>query len=206
MDSRQDRIQLIKSESERLIKYLLSTSEDYQRMLSFIKLTGAVTGGQLKNPWARYSGTVYVDGSLAPEGTQVRFRIPSQDEPIVDISPLGRNGCPSWSPDGEKIAFHSDRGGYYEIYVMNADGSGQTRLTDNTAWDYTPSWSPDGEKIAFASGQVSNFDIYVMNADGSGQTRLTNNLAWDYNPSWSLDGEKFALDTCGTPPTTRSTS
>src|SRR5918995_378235 len=52
---------------------------------------------------------------------------------------------PSWSPDGEKIAFTNDD----EIYVMNSDdGSDVTRLTDNDAFDADPSWSPDGEKIA----------------------------------------------------------
>ena len=59
---------------------------------------------------------------------------------------------PSWSPDGEKIAFdRSDfTGESREIYVMNADGSGQTRLTNNNAVDRDPSWSPDGEKIALS--------------------------------------------------------
>ena len=59
---------------------------------------------------------------------------------------------------------------------MNADGSGQTRLTNN-AVDLLPAWSPDGQRIAFASTRDGNSEIYVMNADGSGQTRLTNNPA-----------------------------
>ena len=46
-----------------------------------------------------------------------------------------------WSPDGARIAFVSRRDGNYEIYVMNADGSGQTRLTNNSAWDLHPAWS-----------------------------------------------------------------
>ena len=58
---------------------------------------------------------------------------------------------------------------------MNADGSGQTRLTYNATHDYFPRWSPDGRRIAFASLQDSGWEIYVMNADGSGQTRLTDN-------------------------------
>ena len=102
------------------------------------------------------------------------------------------DGGPSFSPDGSKIAFFSDRDGDYEIYVMNADGSNQTRLTNNPAVDAKASFSPDGSKIAFNSSRdgsarpsrsspenpsgVTNFEIYVMDADGSNQTRLTNNL------------------------------
>jgi len=101
---------------------------------------------------------------------------------------------PSWSADGEKIAFESDRdGGNYEIYVMNADGSGQTRLTTNSVTDAEPTWSPDGKKIAFESFQSGAWEIFVMNADGSGQTNVTNNGADDVQPTWSPDGKKIAL-------------
>jgi Tol biopolymer transport system component len=68
---------------------------------------------------------------------------------------------------------------------MNADGTGQTRLTNNPADDYQPAWSRDGSKIAFASERDGNGQIYVMNADGTGQTRLTNNSAYDNKPDWS---------------------
>ncbi len=68
---------------------------------------------------------------------------------------------------------------------MNADGSDQTRLTNNAAHDYSPTWSPDGAKIAFTSYRDGNAEIYVMNTDGSGVTRLTNNAAIDFAPTWS---------------------
>lgn len=62
---------------------------------------------------------------------------------------------------------------------MNADGSGQTRLTRNEASDSGIAWSPDGTRIAFSSNRDGNYEIYAMNADGSGQTRLTQNEASD---------------------------
>ncbi|MFP4466164.1 MAG: TolB family protein, partial [Candidatus Goldiibacteriota bacterium] len=69
-------------------------------------------------------------------------------------------------------------------YVMNADGSGQVRLTNDAASDMYPDWSPDGSKIAFTSDRDGNDEIYVMNADGSGQVRLTNDAADDIYPAW----------------------
>ena len=76
---------------------------------------------------------------------------------------------------------------------MNAGGSGQIRLTDNSAGDAEPSWSPDGRRIAFQSNRDENAEIYVMNADGSRQTRLTNEAANDRFPSWSPDGQRIAF-------------
>src|SRR5215208_2971364 len=89
-----------------------------------------------------------------------------------------------------KIAFH--RNG--EIYVMNADGSEQTNISNNPAFDGYPHWSPDGKKIAFMTSRDGiNYEIYVMNADGTSQTRLTNNADIDEQPSWSPDGTEIAF-------------
>jgi len=103
---------------------------------------------------------------------------------VIRLTETGDDWEPAWSPDGKRIAFHSNRDGNEEIYVMNADGSGQTRLTKNEVGDTSPAWSPDGKRIAFVSERDGNLEIYVMNADGSGQTRLTNNDADDIEPAW----------------------
>jgi len=91
------------------------------------------------------------------------------------------------------IAFNSDRDGNFEIYVREADGSSQTNLTNNPAWDALPAWSPDGGKIAFTSARDANLEIYVMNADGSNQTSLTYSTGDDSFPHWSPDGSKIVF-------------
>ena len=73
-----------------------------------------------------------------------------------------------------------------DIYIMNADGSSQKRLTSSPGLDLHPSWSPDGKKIVFWSyNRDGNPEIYIMNPDGSEQTNLTNNPAIDAMPYWS---------------------
>ena len=76
---------------------------------------------------------------------------------------------------------------------MNADGTNQTRLTNNTAFDGWPSFSPDSQKITFTSLRDGNFEIYKMNADGSNQTRLTTDPGYDLFSTYSPDGQKIAF-------------
>jgi len=101
----------------------------------------------------------------------------------------------------QKIAFTSDRDGNSEIYLMNSDGSGQTRITNNRVRDDYPTWSPDGTKIAFLRQMESGYSINLMNADGTNAVELTtvvlnNGSAYPYERfamSWSPDGEKLAF-------------
>ena len=103
----------------------------------------------------------------------------------------------SWSPDGKRITFSSDREGSPDVFVANADGSGVRRLTDLPTIEHTPSWSPDGTKITFglATADESTFAIYVLDVDGGEAKKLTEKKSCFVGLSdWSPDGAHIALD------------
>ncbi len=102
------------------------------------------------------------------------------------------------SPDGQKIAFVSERDGDRNIYVMDADGSNQQALTTSKSDDLYPRWSPDGREILFQSNQEGsgNFGIYIMERDGSNVRRISDLAANNITPVWARDGQAivFASD------------
>jgi len=168
----------------------------------------------------------------SPDGTKIAFQsarngasyqiyvMNADGSGQVNVSNSAANDTqPSWSSDGSKIAFASDRdqAGFSSIYVMNANGTNQTRLTISGTGllDQQPAWSPDGTRLTFTSTRDSivqtwqetddnggivtkskllvNKEVYVMNANGSAQVRLTNTLENDGSASWSGDGTKIVF-------------
>lgn len=102
------------------------------------------------------------------------------------------------TPEPGKIVFDSDRDGNREIYIMNPDGTQQTRLTNSEAVDVDPALSFDRRKIVFISVRNGTFDLYVVNADGTDEKRLTFGHRYIAAPAWSPDGTQITFSSFGT--------
>lgn len=95
------------------------------------------------------------------------------------------NFLPAFSPNGQKLAFMTNRDGNMEIYTVNKDGSGLRRVTQHPGNDTSPTWSPAGNQIAFTSDRTGAPQIYVIDADGLGQPRRITSESWADRATWS---------------------
>ncbi len=136
---------------------------------------------------------------------------------------VGYDGGPWFSPDGQKIVWRawypqtekekaqwqdSMDNNYItstplDLWIMNADGSGKTRITNNGATNWAPSWHPDGQRIIFSSNMDDwhedlqtyghNFELYIIHTDGSHLKRITDNKVFDSFPMFSADAKKLVF-------------
>ena len=106
------------------------------------------------------------------------------------------DGDPAWSPNGQQIAFTSDRGGRLDVYIMQANGSSTPVNVTNrgSSDDWEPAWSPDGTRIAFTTNirgrTLQRWDVLTIGVDGTSLAVLTES---GFSPSWSPDGAKIAF-------------
>jgi Tol biopolymer transport system component len=114
----------------------------------------------------------------------------------------GTDYSPAWSPDGQWIAFNSDRNGAGNIWVIRPDGSDLRQVTDIPGISEYPTWSPDSSRIAFhctfgrvLSNGTGDFEICVVNLDGTELVQLTDTPGENKLPAWSPDGTRLAFQT-----------
>lgn len=123
------------------------------------------------------------DGSVFPDGN---------NEKQLTFTRTGTfNSWPRWSPNGRQIAFHSSADGNFEIYTINPDGTGLTRVTNYSGLDQFPGWSPDGKQFVIRRDR----ELFVIDNDGSNPIQLTSTSAPAINQmaSWSPDGKTLAF-------------
>jgi dipeptidyl aminopeptidase/acylaminoacyl peptidase len=146
---------------------------------------------------------------VAPDGKRVALDLSVLGKETVWLLPeAGKGGAPvetekgfsekdaSWSPDGNSIAFASNRSGGWHLFVADESGAQVRELTSPGIEDRSPRWSPDGNRIAFLSrsdGSDTGMDLWVVGADGSGAKRLTERPLDEEDPRWSPDGRRIAL-------------
>ncbi len=112
---------------------------------------------------------------------------------LTNVSNYGfGDSDPSWSPDGKKVIYISNRD-QNQVCIVNADGTEFVQLTSDDIYKMNPKMSPDGTKIAYETLSGSNKDIIVMNSDGSGQMPLTSNPGADGYFEWSPDGTEIVF-------------
>jgi Tol biopolymer transport system component len=92
------------------------------------------------------------------------------------------------------MAFTSERERYINVYVINADGSGEVNVTNSDSFNNFPVWSPTGSRILFSSTRDGvRQEIYAINADGSNLVRLTRNEQEDFQQTWWPDGDRISF-------------
>jgi TolB protein len=101
---------------------------------------------------------------------------------------------PAISPDGQTVAFTSNRSGYWDIYLLDLGTSGITRLTDTLAYEGSPAWSPDNKWLVYETYINNNLEIKIQSVLTPDDTiQLTNSSAADFSPVWSPQGRQIAF-------------
>jgi Tol biopolymer transport system component len=174
-------------------------------VLAAVAAVGAAQGRSLPQSAAPFppglSGTIaFMSDRRGPDNPDGRNHIFTLDLAGGRVTQLTSGGThhdqhPKWSPDGKRISFLSTRGGgNFDIYLMNADGSGVTRVTDHPANDFDPIWMPDGQSLIFSSERDSRSDLYRVWLNDRHVDRLTNHFVGRaIMPNVSPDGKLVAF-------------
>lgn len=102
--------------------------------------------------------------------------------------------APALSPDGRRVAFSSNRNGFWDLYVIDLISGDTLQLTDTSDYEFGPTWSPDGRFLAYEANSQGNLDIYLLALDDSNAPiQVTDHSAADHSPSWSPQGREIAF-------------
>jgi Tol biopolymer transport system component len=160
-------------------KVAFTRSRDFTNLLYVVDLaTGAASqaasGEAFEFDWSPDSRSLVFRGEEGSGGFQLFVVELGRPDAARRVTSAGNNASPAWSPDGSMIAFNRD----LELWVANADGSSERRLSPLGWSTFSLAWSPDGRKLAFDRTDYSVGDgLYVVSVDGSGRQRLSRVLS-----------------------------
>ncbi len=182
-----------------------------------------VSGDEVKVT-SRINNVAY-EPSFSPDGERIVFESHVVDiendgvittykvdgsEPFIALTDVAAD-CrqPNWSPTGDLILYQRYSGGQWDIWVMNSDGSEQTKVTDGAGGKTDASFSPDGQFIVYSSdeGGLDSANLFIVPVSGGNSTRVSFFSGYDGAPSWSPDGSRIAFESCpGDPDESEGTS
>jgi len=163
------------------------------------KVTATAPGGKTAAADVYVVGEIVVASSRAAPNTSGKFQLYAVERSnlaqLTKLTPASDTTSasdPAFSPDGSRIAYVSQKDGNPEIYVMNADGTGATRVTNDPQADGRPSFMPDGQSLVFNSWRTAGkSQIWAVNVDATGLTQLTRDSV-NSTPAVSPDGQTIA--------------
>ena len=161
------------------------------------KVTATAPGGKAATADIYVVGEIVVASSRGFPNTPGKFQLYAVERSnlaqLTKLTPDTTSASdPAFSPDGSRIAFVSLRDGNAEIYVMNADGTGASRVTNDLQPDGRPAFTPDGQSLVFHSARTAGRQqIWTVNLDGTGLTQLTRDSV-NSTPTVSPDGQTIA--------------
>lgn len=191
--------------SNELLLTLSGRTADIFRMSLDGKKTTAITHGP--------GQAMNVEPAVSPDGSKIAFSSDRSGKPMIFTMNMDGSGVkqltfagfynstPSWSPDGTKITFAGvDKGkdsgdgrtGAFDIFVINADGTGLKRLTSakkpSGKWanNQEPTFAPDGQRVMFVSDRTTNSQLYMVDIDGNNERRITFDNKFYSKPKWGL--------------------